>query len=105
MSGGGAPSVLYDLERDPHELINLAHDSTHHEILDELEGLIRRQWDSERLNEQVLISQRQRRLVHAAHNVGKTPAWEYQSEDLADYWIHRDSEGYNDWAWKGISEV
>ncbi|RZO22585.1 MAG: choline-sulfatase [Candidatus Thioglobus sp.] len=105
MSGGGAPSVLYDLERDPHELINLAHDATHHEILDELEGLVRRQWDSERLNEQVLVSQRQRRLVHAAHEVGKTPAWEHQSEDLADYWIHRDSEGYNDWAWKGISEV
>ena len=48
------------------------------------------------------MSQRRRRLVHAAHQKGTAPVWDHRPEDPTVPWIHRGPELYNDWAWLGI---
>ena len=105
LSGGDAPPVLFDLDNDPHERTDLASDPTHADARRELEALTQAQWDPDTLQTLVTISQRQRRLVHAAQQNGKSPNWEHQPEDATTAWLLRSPEGYNDWAWKGIDEV
>ena len=105
LSGGDAPPVLFDLVNDPHERSNLASDPAHADARHDLEALTQAQWDSDTLQTLITISQRQRRLVHAAQQKGKSPNWEHQTEDATTPWIHRGPEGYNDWAWKGIDDT
>ncbi len=74
----GDPDQLYDLAGDPDELVNLAADSTWRATREQFLAEIRDGWDLERIEREVLASQRRRRLVAAANTVGRLASWDYQ---------------------------
>ena len=69
------PEQLYDLEADPHELVNLAGDQVG--PCAELRAEVGRRWDLPALHAAVLRSQAERRLVVAGLNTGRSASWNF----------------------------
>jgi choline-sulfatase len=72
------PEQLYDLESDPHELVNLAGQPDHETVLRAFRAEIDQRWSPPIIHQQVLDSQRRRRLVAQALATGELTAWDYQ---------------------------
>jgi len=72
------PDQLYDLERDPNELNNLAEDATSGAIVANLRREVATRWDVAALREQVVASQQQRHLVSHALLQGRPTYWDFQ---------------------------
>lgn len=102
MTGGGVAPALFDLASDPHERHDLAEEQAHRDVRARLEAHALGCWDSERLDGEIRLSQRRRRLVHDAHRHGVEPVWEHRPSDATTPWLLRGEGLYNDWAWQGI---
>jgi choline-sulfatase len=72
------PDQLFDLASDPQERVNLASASGHEDLLQRFRAEAAERWDSARLREQVIASQRRRRLVAAAMRQGNRTTWDHQ---------------------------
>jgi choline-sulfatase len=72
------PDQLYDLENDPHELVNLAERSTHAEVCSAFRDEVAARWDMPELRRRVMESQRERQLVAEALGAGRTTPWDFQ---------------------------
>jgi choline-sulfatase len=79
----GDPPQLYDLDTDPLELNNLAHDPANGEILKMFENETASRWDVERLHRRVIDDQNRRRLLADALSEGTYTSWDYQPSDDA----------------------
>ncbi len=76
--GAGDPPQLYDLAEDPRELVNLAEDPAYAETRAAFAREVTERWDETAIRSQVIASQRRRRVVHAAMEVGHLTSWDYQ---------------------------
>jgi choline-sulfatase len=74
---GDDPEQLYDLETDPHELVNVAGDPAHEQLCAELRAEVAERWDMPRLERAVLASQHERRLVIEALRRGRPARWDF----------------------------
>ncbi|WP_419929154.1 choline-sulfatase [Candidatus Poriferisocius sp.] len=92
------PALLYDIDTDPQEQTNLADDPAHAELAAEFAAEVAQRWDSDAIRDQVLASQRSRRLLHAATGNGGGISWDYSpAQDAANQYV-RD---HMDWAEAG----
>lgn len=82
------PPQLYNLATDPKELVNLAILSAKHplitpqiaSILTDFVAEAEAKWDMEGITKDVLVSQRQRRLVWTALRTGKFTSWDHNPD-------------------------
>ena len=65
------PDQLYDLVKDPDELVNLAAAPGHSATVQEFRAEVSRRWDLAAVHAEVLGSQRRRHLVNAALRTGR----------------------------------
>jgi choline-sulfatase len=72
------PDMLFDLSTDPEERENLAAQPDQRAPVAEFRQEIRRRWDLQKLDAQVRESQRRRRIVDAALNIGEARSWDFQ---------------------------
>jgi len=72
------PPQLYDVAHDPQELVNLVNNPKHKNTADEFAQFVSARWDSERIRQDVIDTQKQRRAVHAAMEQGALTSWDYQ---------------------------
>jgi choline-sulfatase len=89
------PDQLYDLANDPDEVRNLAGDPEQVERIAAFRQEVAVRWDLNRLNQEVLDSQRRRRLVAAAAQTGALSSWDFQPyRDAAQQYVraHMDLE-------------
>src|SRR4029077_20613394 len=77
VSSPSDPDQLYDLSADPNELENLASSPDLGEEGTRFRKEVAARWDFARLNDEVLRSQRQRRLIASALAVGEQTSWDY----------------------------
>jgi choline-sulfatase len=72
------PDQLYDLSADPDELVNMAADPAHAALVAAFLQEVSERWDLDRLHADVLASQRRRRLVASAAQMGVLASWDFQ---------------------------
>ncbi|MGC6485088.1 MAG: choline-sulfatase [Candidatus Puniceispirillales bacterium] len=94
----GDPDLLYDVVADPQERHNMADDPAHAETLAALRTEAEEKWDSDGLSEKIVLSQRRRHLVRAAHSQGIKPFWDYDLNEGDELRYYRGDGNYNDWA-------
>lgn len=88
------PDQLFDVAVDPNELTNMASTPEHARETAAFRAEVAARWDLAALREQVVASQRRRRLISNAVLIGAQPAWDYETADDsgegyvrgADYW-------------------
>jgi choline-sulfatase len=71
------PPMLFDLVADPDELVNLAKQNEHDGVLQNFLAEVQQRWNSQQIRADVIASQKQRRAVHAAMEVGDIISWDY----------------------------
>lgn len=82
------PDMLFDLARDPDELVNVAQDEAYREVVRRLRARSREIWDFEALDGMIRASQAKRRLVGAALRHGKKPDWDFMpAPDYSDIYV------------------
>ncbi|MYB35196.1 MAG: choline-sulfatase [Gammaproteobacteria bacterium] len=92
------PCLLYHLDNDPGELINLAHDPQHTGMVNAFVDEVKKKWDCSRLTRQVIESQRRRhKILNAQANGGKL-RWNHGEDAGEQVLWYRGEGGYNDWA-------
>jgi choline-sulfatase len=72
------PDQLFDLENDPHELVNLIDDPEYDDVRAEFSALTDAKWDLARFDEEVRRSQARRWIVYEALRNGEYYPWDYQ---------------------------
>jgi len=84
----GDPPQLFDLESDPAELNNVASAPDHAHVVTELDAIVTAHWDVDVVYQQVLHSQRSRRVVRSAHVAGSHHSWDHEpSSDAANQYM------------------
>ncbi len=71
------PPQLYDLAADPLEKVNRAADPAYADAARAFAEEVSARWDSARLRDDVIRTQRSRRALHAAMEAGAGEAWDY----------------------------
>jgi choline-sulfatase len=72
------PDQLYDLKADPLEKTNLAGRAEQATTVEAFRTEVKQRWDMPRIKEQVIASQRRRRLVYDSLSQGKHQVWDFQ---------------------------
>ena len=82
------PPQLYDLARDPAELVNLAGSPEHHDVAAEFEREVHERWDVGAIDTDVRANQRARADVDRALRQGRYRAWDFQpSTDASEQYM------------------
>ena len=77
VSCGEDPEMLFDLEKDPSELNNLALQAAYSDILLRMRKHVDKQWNKSELTANVFASQQKRLFVQEAMKNGTFPSWDY----------------------------
>jgi choline-sulfatase len=85
----GDPPQLFDLSKDPNELTNLAEQPAHAERAAEFAREVAAKWDSKKIRDDVVTSQRQRILVQEALLKGQVHPWDFQPREDASKQYNR----------------
>ncbi len=72
------PDQLFDLEKDPNELNNVANDPAYAEVLADMKAKADERWDMARFDNEVRQSQARRWVAYEALTNGKFTAWDHQ---------------------------
>ena len=92
------PALLFDVEADPDERINLAADPEYRDVVDQFRSETAQKWDSAALTERIKLSQRRRRMVLKGNEYGQAPRWNHGESPTDKVQWYRGEEGYNAWA-------
>jgi choline-sulfatase len=71
------PKMLFNLTKDPLELINLANDPDYESRMEEMFTEMQLRWDEHDLDRRIRVSQRKRIFVQGAMKYGRFPSWDY----------------------------
>ncbi|KAF2666214.1 choline-sulfatase [Microthyrium microscopicum] len=75
------PPQLFDLGTDPQELHNLANEPSHATVAADFAAEVAQRWNLQHIHQNVLQSQRQRRICWEALTTGKWEPWDFQARD------------------------
>jgi choline-sulfatase len=91
----GDPDQLYDLLDDPLELVNLAERPASADLRAAFRDALAERWDVDALEQRVLESQRERRLVADALATGRHTPWDHEPQaDAATRYVRSGTDLY-----------
>ncbi|MBT4521643.1 MAG: choline-sulfatase [Halieaceae bacterium] len=77
------PDLLFDIESDPNEEINLAEDQAYEKVLTKFKSEAANHWDADQMRDTVIASQKRRRAVHQALQKGRVQQWDFNPQQDA----------------------
>lgn len=98
------PDQLFDLEKDPDELTNLADEAECSDTVSAFRREAEAKWDSDALVADIRLSQKRRLFVRQAHAKGLKPAWDHLPTGSDDPNWYRGGENYNYWAFSYLPD-
>jgi len=82
------PPLLFNLDNDPNERINLAGEALHQAKLDALAAIASKLWNARDIKKAIISDQNRRRLIDRTHGIGRRPVWDYQPmTDASEQWV------------------
>lgn len=99
------PPQLFDLAADPDELHDLAAHPAHASLVADFHSEVLRRWDLPALKEEILRSQRRRRLVYQALRMGQITPWDFQPQEDASKRYYRGTNSYHDAEERGLLDA
>ena len=94
--------LLFDVDADPDERINLALMPEHSDLLAEFTRQVSEKWDETQLTRDILLSQKRRAVVRAAMGQGQKQRWNHGETGADQVLWYRGEQGYNEWAFDYI---
>ncbi len=92
------PALLYNVDEDPLERNNLAEDEDHKTMASDFAAEVAKRWNSKAIRDQVIASQRARRVVYKAMAAGPLTSWDHlPKNDVANHYVRN----HMDWAEAG----
>jgi len=92
------PELLFDLEKDPDELNNVATDDRYHREIEQFRSEVQGKWDSAALSQKILESQKGRLLIRESVKQGNEVRWNHDEEPGQEVPWYRGVGSYNEWA-------
>ena len=92
------PALLFNVQRDPSELDNLAGKPEYSQRVAEFQRDVERRWDQRALAERIVLSQQRRRLIRAATQQGVPVRWNHDEVVGDEVRWYRGEGSYNEWA-------
>ncbi len=105
ISSSHDPALLFNVETDPLELNNLAADAAYQEITRACHKEISEKWNDALITEQIILSQKRRRLVLDATNKSRRPRWNHGERPDEEVVWYRGDGSYNDWAFDYLPRI
>ena len=99
ISSSKDPKLLFDLEADPNELVNLAEQPEHAALVAKFETEVQEKWNEPEIVERILVSQRRRKFIHEAMKKGTPTCWAHDENPNDDILWYRGVGDFNDWAY------
>lgn len=90
------PPQLFDMEKDPDELHDLASLPEYGEVVRQFMDDVNSRWDLAKVKVDVLNSQRRRRFVYQSLLKGTVTSWDHQPFEDASKRYYRGSDSYHD---------
>jgi choline-sulfatase len=82
------PALLFDVENDPLERVNLAQEASQRSRAEAFAAEISTRWDSDSIRTAVIASQRGRRALHSAMEHGARTSWDFApTRDAANEYV------------------
>ncbi|MBY6116693.1 choline-sulfatase [Mameliella alba] len=94
--------MLFDLDNDPDERVNLAQDADHASVAEAFRKEVSEKWDEEALTRDILLSQKRRAIVRRAMAEGEKQRWNHGESGKDQVIWYRGEQGYNEWAFDYI---
>ena len=91
-------AMLFDVEADPDERVNVAAAAEHRSAAEEFAREVERKWDEASLTRDILLSQKRRAMVREAMGVGAKQRWNHGESGTDEVPWYRGAQGYNEWA-------
>ena len=92
------PDLLFDLEKDPRELTNLAANPDLSMVVDAFSAEVREKWDVQELAARIVQSQKRRLRIRSAMSNGAPSRWNHDEDPSDKVLWYRGEGSYNDWA-------
>ncbi|MEM1362474.1 MAG: choline-sulfatase [Pseudomonadota bacterium] len=99
------PALLFNVIEDPDERVNLADDTAHTDLVSQFTSEVAQRWDTTALAEQIVLSQRRRKLIIEGYAQGVKPRWNHGEDPDQDVLWYRGEGSYNDWAFAHLPVV
>ena len=98
--------LLFDLSRDPDELVDLAGDAGVAALEADFRRLVEEKWgDLDDLRARIVASQRSRKLVRSALEKGRYSSWDYNEAVGDGVRYLRYGKSYNAWNYTGVDRL
>ncbi|MEM9043615.1 MAG: choline-sulfatase [Pseudomonadota bacterium] len=99
------PDLLFDLDADPNECVNLASDPDYREIVEAFLDELADVWDASELTQRIRQSQKRRLRVRNAMKNGQPATWNHDEKPGDQVLWYRGKGSYNEWAFNYIPPV